>query len=131
MNGEIYQIDLAQLEAFVSELPHTAEEKARLMEAGRWSVPRLAGVYHGELLALIGFIPLNVFSTDAYIWVHATDAVANHRLVFARHALAVVSRATELYPRLVGVCLNERSKYWLLRLGATFSTATTFEIRRA
>ena len=99
MNGMVYAINRSQLRTFVDRLPHTDEEKAKLVEAGNMSMPMLAGIYRGELLCLVGFIPVTLFSDAAYIWVHVTEAGEAHKLIFARHAYDVITKAHAIYPR--------------------------------
>jgi len=130
MNGKVYQLSLDQALEVISDLDFGELERHRLWLAARVSEPILVGVYDSKILCLVGFIPMSMLSESAYIWVHVTEAGADHKLVFARHALKVVRRALEVYPRLFGICFSEASKVWLRTLGAVFVNDKEFEIRR-
>lgn len=122
MNGQVYQITLNQLEGltFASEVVY----------AGRISSHILAGFYGDELLCIIGFIPRHFLSDEAYIWMQTMPAANNHKLMVGRHAKAVVRRALEYYPKIIGHCFNAASARWLQTLGAELK-GDIFEIRRA
>jgi len=124
MNGQVYEISLAQ---FRDMAKPTLEQD----EAAALSMHILVGIYNNKPLCYIGFIPLSVMSDTAYIWAMVNEDTTRHKLIFGRHAKAVVARAMEAYTKIIGHCFNETSAKWLSSLGAVFTSNTTFEIRRA
>ena len=88
MNGQVYEISLAQ---FRDMAKPTLEQD----EAAALSMHILVGIYNNKPLCYIGFIPLSVMSDTAYIWAMVNEDTARHKLIFGRHAKAVVARAME------------------------------------
>lgn len=123
--GEIHQVTAAQLQFLIPDIGEN------MIEAVRLSRQILVGRIGDEVLCVIGFIPRSFISDEAYIWLHTTPAAANHKLIFGRHAKAVVRRALGVYEKLIGHCFSGNSRRWLETLGAEFITDDVFEIRRA
>lgn len=124
MIGEIHQVSEFQL---VVLIPDMAVE---MREAAKLSRHILVGRIGTEILCVVGFIPRSFISDEAYIWMHTTSAASSHKLIVGRHARAVVTRALEIYTKLIGHCLTGKSRRWLETLGAEFITDDVFEIRR-
>lgn len=122
--GEIHQVTIAQLQFLIPDMDQN------MLEAVKLSRHLLVGRIEDEILCVVGFIPRSLVSGEAYIWLHTTPAADQHKLIFARHAKAVVARSMEIYEKLIGHCLSGKSRRWLETLGAEFITDDVFEIRR-
>lgn len=124
MNGRIYQITREQFQLMANPSFDQAE-------AADLSTRILVGIYANQPLVYVGLIPLTLLDDSAYMWSIVRPEAAEHKVIFGRHAKAVVARILEFHPRLIGHCFTESSARWLRSLGATFLTDTEFEIRRA
>lgn len=105
-----------------------------LLDAAVQADPLLAAYYGDELLGFTAFIPASAISDSAYIWVHTTEAVNNHRLATARMSRRWIKIFHSRYPRLVGHCFPKASTMsWLSFVGAQFGEPdrglVQFEIR--
>lgn len=80
------------------------------------------GEVDGSLVCLWGVIPPTMLSTRGYLWLVATDQVAEHTFLFVRHSQLVVEDMLKKYSALWGYTkIGEwRSKRWLEWLGARF-----------
>lgn len=123
MNGEVFQITLAQFEAL-------ANPNAEQQFAAALSAQILVGKYNNEIVAFIGFIPKSFMSDVGYIWSMVTAAGTQHKFVLGKHAKHIIARGLQVYPVLIGHCFTQASAKWLLSLGAVFTSDTEFEIRR-
>lgn len=81
-----------------------------------------AGHIDGELVSIWGLIPPTIISTQAYLWMHSTDRVSEHKFIFVRHSQLMVEKMLEHYPLIVGHCLvgAKASIRWVRWLGGTF-----------
>lgn len=87
------------------------------MSAESWS-----GYVDGKLICCWGLIPPSILSNQAYLWMHSTPAVREHRFLLVRHSQRVVENALLRYEIIVGHCRCSAvdSIRWLKWLGATF-----------
>lgn len=78
-----------------------------------------------ELIAIAGFIPLDLFDTIAYLWMQSTPAVTKYKTAVARCGRLAIRDALARYPRIIGHCVaGTRSIPWLESLGAKFGPPT-------
>lgn len=90
----------------------------------------------GDLVAIWGLIPPSLLSSQAYLWMHSTDAVREHTFLFVRHSQRMVERMLKHYEIIIGHCEVEaaHSRRWLRWLGAEFGSPSgpfvPFTIRR-
>ncbi len=126
MQDRLKRISFDEMGLFVNDFP--SEEREILLQFGSLSNPLYVGTYEGQLVCLVGLIPPTLLSDTAYIWCHHTDLVADHKLLFGRYAKRLVAQLMQLYPRLIGHCLNEDSWRWLRSLGAKLTSPNMFEI---
>lgn len=124
MNGRIYQITREQFQLMANPSFDQAE-------AADLSTKILVGIYANQPLVYVGLIPLSLIDDSAYMWSIVRPEAAEHKVIFGRHAKAVVARILEFYPRLIGHSFEPSAVRWLQSLGAKFLTETEFEIRRA
>ncbi len=80
------------------------------------------GRIDGELVCVFGLIPPTLISTQAYLWMHATERVAEHKFLFVRHSQRIVGQMLERYGTIVGHCvIGARSSIrWVRWLGGVF-----------
>lgn len=80
------------------------------------------GRIDGELVCIFGLIPPSLISTQAYLWMHATEKVNEHKFRFVRHSMLAVEQMLKLYPTITGHCVigATSSIRWVKRLGAVF-----------
>lgn len=80
------------------------------------------GYIDDRLVCWWGLIPPSLLSNQAYLWMHATDAVKEHQFLFVRHSQRVVERMLERYDTILGHCEigASDSMRWLRWLGAEF-----------
>jgi hypothetical protein len=129
MNGELKQISAATMECIVDQhLRLTEEERDVIIRIGQKSRPLFSGMFDRKLLCLVGLIPGSLLSDTAYIWCYHTDEVIRRPITFARHAVRLMTRLRQQYPKIIGDCLDEQSWRWLRSLGATPISHTQFEI---
>lgn len=78
-----------------------------------------------ELVCVWGLIPPSLLSNQAYLWMHATDAIKEHQFTFVRHSQLVMETMLEHHEQIVGHCRNGAadSIRWLKWLGAEFGPA--------
>jgi hypothetical protein len=90
----------------------------------------------GDLVAVWGLIPPTLLSNQAYLWMHATDAVKDHTFLFVRHSQRMVERMLKHYETIVGHCVisSKDSIRWVKWLGGEFGDydgqLVPFTIRR-
>jgi hypothetical protein len=78
-----------------------------------------------------------LISDRAYLWLHTTPALAEHKFVFIRHSQLAIREMLLDYPLIVGHCVAGETKSirWLRWLGAKFlhpeGKLVPFEIRAA
>ncbi len=101
------------------KIPHN--ELPAVVTCVSMSDPALAFWWKNELLALVGFIPSSIISDTVYCWVQDTEAARNHKVIFARQAILVVREIRKKFPRIIGHCKVESSK-WLASFGAKFGS---------
>ena len=89
----------------------------RSMSAEIWS-----GTIDGDLVCVWGLIPPTIISTQAYLWMHATDRVHEHKFLFVRHSQMMVEKMLEHYPTIIGHCVVGASSSirWVRWLGGVF-----------
>lgn len=100
--------------------PSSAEilEFCQTMSAECWS-----GYVDGKLICCWGLIPPSLLSDQAYLWMHSTEAVREHRFLLVRHSQRIIEKSLERYGRIVGHCVATAtdSIRWLRWLGAEFA----------
>lgn len=99
--------------------PSSAEvlEFCRVMSAECWS-----GYVDDRLICCWGLIPPSLLSNQAYLWMHSTPAIRDHRFLLVRHSQRIIEKALERYPMITGHChvTAVDSIRWLRWLGAAF-----------
>ena len=94
------------------------------------------GYVDGDFVCCWGLVAPTVFSTQAYLWMYASDAVAKHQFLFVRRSQIIVEDMLTRYDSLTGhcVCAARSSRRWLRWLGAEFGPPqgdiVPFTIRR-
>jgi hypothetical protein len=80
------------------------------------------GYVDDEFVCCWGLVPPTVFSTQAYLWMYTSEAVAKHQFLFVRRSQIIVEDMLSRYDSLIGHCVaNSRtSRRWLRWLGAQF-----------
>lgn len=80
-----------------------------------------SGFIRGDLVCVIGVVPLSLISTQGYLWMHTTPKIAKHKLGFAKHSKKVLAEMLKQYDPIVGFVApnNVRGIEWLKWLGAT------------
>lgn len=136
MNGVLKEIDLETMRDLISQQPSDSiDDTSRkiLLASGEASRTLYAGTIGDKLLCFVGLAPPTLLSDRAYLWLYVTPDVANHKVMFGRHAIRLVMAMKQVYPIIVGHCDNGRSIAWLRSLGATFlepqGPIIPFEIR--
>ena len=91
-----------------------------------------------EVACIVGIISPTVLSNQAYLWLHCTPLVEQHKFLFVRYSQRWLEIALKEYPVITGHTLvsNTSGIRWLSRyLGAKFGEpegmAVPFQIRRA
>ena len=80
------------------------------------------GQVDGRMVCAWGLVPPSLIAEEAYLWLFATPAVAEHKFLFVRHSQRVMEEMLKIYPRIVGVTdiKAHDSIRWLKWLGAKF-----------
>lgn len=95
------------------------------------------GMEDDKVCGFWGIVLPSLISDRAYLWLHVTPALAEHRFLFIRHSQMFIKNLLEEYPLIVGHCIRgeRKSLRWLQWLGATFhhpeGKLVPFEIRAA
>ena len=91
-----------------------------------------------EVACIVGIISPTVLSNQAYLWLHCTPLVEQHKFLFVRYSQRWLESALKKYPVITGHTLvsNTSGIRWLsCYLGAKFGEpegqAVSFQIRRA
>ena len=91
-----------------------------------------------EVACIVGIISPTVLSNQAYLWLHCTPLVEQHKFLFVRYSQRWLEWAKEEFPVITGhaVISNISGIRWLRRhLGAEFGepdgNLVPFQIRRA
>lgn len=129
MNGQIYSIDIDQMDQLLRQVNLIEEHHELMMKVGRQALHLYAGIFDHKLLCLLGVVPETIFSSSAYIWCYHTKEAVDHRVAFGRHAIKFVRDLMSRYDSIYGHCLNDASRRWLRTLGATMTSPSTFEIK--
>lgn len=122
MNVEIYQIDEVRFGEMV--------DSPEAISAAKLSSDIIVAMFDSQPLCFIGLIPQTMVSESAYVWMITTEAGAEHKLIIARHAREFLNRLYTKYSTLFGHCFELKSENWLRSLGAEFTAANVFELRR-
>ena len=114
---------ISKLISYATQLmlnPKDAEvlEFCQGLSAECWS-----GYVDDKLICCWGLIPPSLLSTQAYLWMHSTEAIRDHRFLLVRHSQRVIEEALTHYDKIVGHCRvgAEDSMRWIRWLGAEFS----------
>ena len=77
-----------------------------------------------EIVCLWGLVPPTLLSTQAYLWLHTTEAVKGNEFLFIRRSQIVMREMLERFPSIIGHCEAHatQSIRWLRFLGAKFQT---------
>ena len=129
MNGQVYTITQAQFAELLPAL--TGADRDTMLSAARVSELLLAGMYRGQALCFLGFVPVTLVSDSAYMWMWVSPAGQSRPFLVARHSKHVVASVLGRWPRIVGNCTTRRAVQWLSWLGADFIGHGQFELRRA
>jgi hypothetical protein len=124
MNAELQAIGMQDLRRMITGM----EDANVIIEYARLADPLFAATFLGDLLGFIAFIPRSTLSNSAYVWVHITPAVADHRLVVARLARRWLPIFHARYPNLTGHCFTAPARNWLRTLNARFWPDNLFTI---
>jgi hypothetical protein len=81
------------------------------------SDPIFVGLYRGEYVCMVGFIPKTLLADEAFVWLQDGPAVQKHKLLVGLYAKRLIKIALQRYPKLFGFCGTHSTK-WLLSLGA-------------
>lgn len=81
-----------------------------------------AGRIDDELVCVWGLIPPTLISTQAYLWLHATERVEEHKFLFVRQSQRTVEAMLTRYATIIGHCVvGARSSIrWVRWLGGVF-----------
>lgn len=107
----------------------SAKLNAKQMEMIRWCQGMSGETYTGwiddKLVCAWGLIPPTLISDRAYLWMHATHAVEQHKFIFVRHSQRIVEQMLKLYPTIIGHCMvgSRSSIRWVQWLGGVFEEA--------
>lgn len=126
MNAEIYEVSFEQFTSMISEHPY----RKIVLSAAKLCSEILVGMYAGKPLIYLGISPPTLLADECYAWMVVTDEGAVHPFILARYARGVRDTILLKYTRIYGDCFEEKSARWLRSLGAEFTSATQFEIRR-
>ena len=74
-------------------------EFCQVMSAECWS-----GYVDGKLICCWGLIPPSLLSNQAYLWMHSTAAVREHKCVLVRHSQRIIEDALRRYESITGHC---------------------------
>lgn len=98
----------------------------RQLEMVEWCQAMSGEVWTGrvddDLICVWGLIPPTLISRQAYLWMHTTSAVADHKFLLVRHSQRVIERMLTRYDTIVGHCRigSRDSIRWMRWLGAVF-----------
>ena len=139
MNVRIEPVFTAQLSNLIS-FASGGSLNSRQLDMIEWCQSMSGEIWTGwvddELVAVWGLIPPTLISNQAYLWMHATDAVRDHTFLFVRHSQRMVERMLEHYDSIVGHCVisAKDSIRWVRWLGGEFGDydgqLVPFTIRR-
>lgn len=124
MNAQLSPLPLDVLAIMVHRWP----DGQTIVECARLSDPLFIAQLGPVLLGFVGFIPKSTLSDTAYIWVHVTPAVGEHKLATARLAQRWLPIFHSRYPNLHGHCFTAPARNWLRTLGAQFWPGNIFTI---
>jgi len=124
MNAELHPLRQDQLAVIVYRWP----EREAIVDAARLCDPLFIALLGPTLLGFVGFIPGSTLSDTAYVWVHVTPAVREHKLAVARLARRALPTFHTRYPNLRGHCFTAPARNWLRTLGARFWPDNVFTI---
>ncbi|TXH55883.1 MAG: hypothetical protein E6Q97_07800 [Desulfurellales bacterium] len=94
------------------------------------------GFVNGECVCAWGVVPPTILSDQAYLWMHATDAIRGNEFIFVRHSQRIIAELLKSYTLITGFAdpLTPNTLRWLKFLGAEFEKPKTkyipFTIRR-
>lgn len=125
MTALIVPIDSAEAYDLISLEPSaklSVIERETLQRAMANSAKLWIGKDDDQVLAMWGLIAPTLMSDVAYLWLHTTEHLSTHKLMFLRRSRRVVQGMLDLYPTIVGHCACDakRSQQWLRWLGAEF-----------
>lgn len=94
------------------------------------------GLVDGEYACCWGLVPPTLMSDRAYLWLHTSSLVEEHKFLFVRHSQRWMEKALYLYDEIIGFCKpdNAAAIRWVEWLGGEFKrpfgTRADFVIRR-
>lgn len=111
---------------FVDVRPTRPEELVNpypdLLACAQRSDPLLTYWFGDECIAIVGFIPLGIISTTAYLWMQTTEHTDKHPVAVARLGRLTLAQIRDRYPCVIGECItNSPGHRWLSWLGARFA----------
>lgn len=136
MKVSLAQVSRDELQRLISSSDHV-----QLSDNETWNkcMAQTAEFWVGKidevLISVWGVTPPTLLSDRAYLWLYATNKVAEHEFIFIRHSQQAIEKLLATYPLIVGHCLvnADRSQRWLRWLGAEFGfpegNLVPFEIR--
>jgi len=91
-----------------------------------------------QVACIVGLICPTLLSEQAYLWLHTTPLVQEHKFLFVRYSQLWLEEALKEFPLIVGHTMTENIsgirwlKYYLgAKFGEPEGLAVPFEIRRA
>jgi|SRR5580692_122272 hypothetical protein len=120
---DVQSIDVDRLRALLAQfIPMTDVDLELTIAYGQLSNPILSFSWKGDLLGVLGFIPIGILSGTAYLWLQHAPAASEHRLITGRIARLTIRDMLRVYPRMIGDCVADwpESVAWLASLGARF-----------
>ena len=80
------------------------------------------GFINEELACVYGLVPPTLLSEQAYLWLHTTEALVGHEVLFVRRSQIAVQEMLEVHPVIVGHAEigNPRGIRWIKWLGGVF-----------
>ncbi len=105
-----------------SNVKHIPGAEGVLRDCMYRSVEVRVGMLDGVIACAWGLIPPTILSDTAWLWLIATDIVAEHKFLFVRHSQRYIEEALKEYPNIIGntEVVNHSARRWLRWLGAEF-----------
>lgn len=120
MNVNIAHSDRKDIIHRLKDLQGVEREKMSYMI--KISTNVFSGSVDGEIVCVWGLVSPSVLSDQAYLWLHCTDKIKDHKFLFVRHSQRWIENALNEYKLIIGYCYkdNPQAKRWIEWLGARF-----------
>lgn len=116
-------ISVPKMESLLRDAGEIGEDELALtVHIASFADLLLAGIYHGQLICIVGLTSQSFLADTAYMWVITTRAVAEHKIKFARYVRRWLHSDRIPWHRIVGHCyIDDKSgQRWVKWLGAKF-----------